>query len=244
MAQNFDGLIVEPTKSAFSNPNITYYLELERLSIPYIMINAYYDELEPISITLNEEKGGFSQVEYLINRGHKHIAGLFKTDDMQGAKRLKGYLQAHRHYGIPIDPSLIISYNTDEKNKKPIVELNKLLDSHHNEITALACYNDELAMEVLKVLRSKKLGVPEDMSVIGYDDSLLAEISEVKLTSVQHPKSEIGKIAANKIIELIRLSLKTKRSDLNEIKSVQYEPKITIRDSVKDLNCTKINTEN
>ena len=86
LSQQFDGVIVEPTKSAYSNPNITYYLNLESLSIPYIMINAYYDELEPISIVMDDEKGGFLQTEHLIKLGHKEIIGCFKTDDTQGNK--------------------------------------------------------------------------------------------------------------------------------------------------------------
>ena len=86
LSQNFDGVILEPTKSAISNPNINYYLNLESKKIPYIMINSYYDELEPTSIVLDDEKGGYLQTEHLIKLGHKNIVGFFKTDDNQGAK--------------------------------------------------------------------------------------------------------------------------------------------------------------
>src|SRR5699024_989417 len=75
LTQRFDGIIVEPTKSADSNPNIHYYLNLEHLSIPYIMINAYYDELEAFSSGMDYEEGGYVQTEPFINFGHQNIVG-------------------------------------------------------------------------------------------------------------------------------------------------------------------------
>src|SRR5690606_10366304 len=120
---------------ACSNPNIIYYLELERLGIPYLMINAYYEELEPVRIIMDDEKGGFLQTEHLINLGHKKIVGCFKTDDTQGIKRMKGFLKAHRQYQIPIEPGNIITYETENKNKKPVEELEALLTSKYSSFT-------------------------------------------------------------------------------------------------------------
>ncbi|MGY0691442.1 substrate-binding domain-containing protein [Virgibacillus sp. FSP13] len=236
LTQKFDGIIVEPTKSAYSNPNISYYLNLERLSIPYIMINAFYDELEPINIVMDDEKGGFLQTEHLIKRGHNNIIGCFKTDDTQGTKRMKGFLKAHRQNKIPINPSNIITYTTEEKNAKPIDELKKILSSKNNSVTGLVCYNDELAMKLLDVLRTMNIRVPDDLSIVGYDDSPLAEISEVKLTSIAHPKSELGEAAANMIIDLIKLKKDNKNKDVYNANSIVYPPEIIIRTSTKDLN--------
>ncbi len=240
LTQKFDGIIVEPTKSAYSNPNINYYLNLERLSIPYIMINAYYDELEPINIVMDDEKGGFLQTEHLIKRGHQNIIGCFKTDDTQGTKRMKGFLKAHRQNKIPINPSNIITYTTEEKDTKPVDELKKILASKNNCNTGLVCYNDELAMKFLDVLRTMNIQVPDDLSIVGYDDSPLAEISEVKLTSIAHPKSELGEAAANMIIDLIKLKKDNKNKDVYNANSIVYPPEIIIRTSTKDLNKSKM----
>lgn len=234
LAQQFDGIIVEPTKSACANPNIIYYLELERLGIPYIMINAYYDALEPIHLIVDDEKGGFLQAEYLIQHGHTNIAGFFKTDDMQGARRLKGFLQAHRHYKIAINPACIITYDTEGREAKPVKELKKILENTDTEITAIVCYNDELAMELLNVLRTRELHIPKDFSMIGFDDSFLADISEVKLTSVQHPQSKIGEDAANYIIGFVAAA--NKKKQMSGMTSIEYEPELTIRDSVRQID--------
>ncbi|MUK87730.1 GntR family transcriptional regulator [Ornithinibacillus sp. L9] len=235
LSQSFDGVIVEPTKSAYTNPNINYYLELERLSIPYIMINAYYDELEPIHIVMDDVRGGYLQAEHLIHLGHRNIVGCFKTDDAQGSRRMKGFVKAHRKNGIPIDPKNIITYTTEERNTKASEKLQELLINRSHSITGIVCYNDELAMKFLDVLRQQQLNVPEDISIVGYDDSFFSEVSEVKLTTIDHPKSELGKTAAKKIIELIKMKNKQNGELDHQINSVVYAPEIIIRSSTKEL---------
>lgn len=234
LSGSFDGVIVEPTKSAISNPNINYYLNLERQNIPYVMINAFYDELEPLYVAIDDERGGFLQTEFLIQQGYRNIAGFFKTDDIQGVKRMKGFLKAHRKNRIPIEPQNIITYYTEEKESKPAHELNQLLE-HPKEGTpdALVCYNDQLALSLLNILREKNLRVPEDIAIIGYDDSFLADVSEVKLTTVRHPKSDLGKEAARLILELVRERRGTGAQKESKQESILFEPDLQIRSSVK-----------
>ena len=199
----FDGAIIEPTKSASANPNINYYLNLERLQIPYIMINAYYDALEPFRVLVDDEQGAFLQTEHLIKQGHRDIIGFFKTDDMQGTLRMKGYLKAHREHKVPITPNHIVTYSTEEKHEKPVNELEALLNQSEAKPTGLVCYNDELAIKLINVLRERNIKIPQDMSIVGFDDSFLTELSEVKLTSVAHPKAELGRAAGKLILDLI-----------------------------------------
>lgn len=227
----FDGVIIEPTKSAYSNPNLSYYLNLERLAIPYIMINAFYDELEPVSIVVDDEKGGFLQADHLIQLGHKEIVGMFKTDDMQGTRRLKGYLKAHRSNSLPVNPNNILTYNTDEKARKPIDFLREVLSEDRKPApTAIVCYNDELAVHLLDVLRDKELRIPDDISMMGFDDSFLANVSEVKLTTIAHPKTDMGKKAGEMITELIE-----NKKNSETIKTHIFEPELILRNSTKDV---------
>lgn len=233
LSHPFDGIIIEPTKSAISNPNINYYLNLENKKIPYIMINAYYDELEPISITLDDEKGGYLQAEHLIKLGHKNIVGFFKTDDQQGTKRMKGYLQAHRDHDLTIIPNNIITYETKEKNSKPLEKLKKILSAkNEHSPTAVICYNDELAIKLLDVIRDHNLEVAKDISIVGFDDSFLANVSEVKLTTIEHPKSKLGETAGKMIVELIEGK---NRENAQKVESVVFEPKLIERTSTNKV---------
>ncbi|USK44046.1 GntR family transcriptional regulator [Cytobacillus oceanisediminis] len=231
-AQRFDGVIIEAAQSATSNPNINYYLNLDLIGIPYIMINAYYDELEPVSVTMDDEKGGYLQTEHLIKLGHRNIAGFFKTDDLQGVKRMKGYIKALRENGIPVNPKNIVTYSTAEKTSKPVEYLKSMLDSSEKP-TGIVSYNDELAMNLLEVFRQNNVNVPEDISIVGFDNSFFAEVSEVKLTSIDHPKSELGKMAAQMVLKMISKGRGSKQG--TPVRSYVFESKLIVRSSTKGI---------
>ena len=230
MTKNIDGLIVEPTKSTYHNPNLNYYLNLERSGIPYVMINASYSELAAPTITLNDEKGGYIATEHLIKLGHKKILGLFKTDDLQGINRMKGYISAHRDHDFLPYPDMVISFTTEEKGTilqdKVRALLSKNKDSRPD---AIVCYNDEVALSILHVIRELGLSIPEDLSIIGYDDSQLALASEIQLTTVTHPKTELGRAAAEMLIKLIE------KKDKEPIESIVFEPELIIRNSTRQI---------
>jgi len=221
--RNIDGLIVEPTKSNTFNPNIQLYLELEQNKIPYIMINQFYSQLSPPYLVVNDEHGGFISTEHLIKLGHKKIIGLFKTDDLQGINRMKGFIQAYKTYSIPFFPEMIINYSTENEVTYPIERLAEIFETTTRP-TAIVCYNDELAIQVINYLRTLNLSIPEHISIIGYDDSFLTEASEVKLSSVTHPKMEMGLEAAKWIIDAVE-----KKGILPP--SVVYNPKLVLRNS-------------
>ncbi|UOQ50020.1 GntR family transcriptional regulator [Gracilibacillus caseinilyticus] len=236
LTQHFDGVIIEPTRSAITNPNINYYLNLERQNIPYLMINAFYDELEPFRIVMDDEKGGFVQAEHLLELGHRNIVGFFKNDDIQGSKRMKGYLKAHRKHKIDIMPNNIITYNTEEKNSKPAETLRKMLDQpKEKRPTAIVCYNDELAIKLLDVIREAQLKVPEDLSMVGFDDSFMAEVTEVKLTTVAHPQSEMGELAAKVILDMVKQERPTSKEKHMEKDLIRFDPELIIRSSTAPI---------
>ncbi|GGH85895.1 GntR family transcriptional regulator of arabinose operon [Pullulanibacillus pueri] len=228
MTNNIDGLIVEPTKSTYHNPNLNYYLNLERNKIPYVMINASYSELAGPSITLNDEKGGFIATEHLIKLGYTKVLGLFKTDDLQGIDRMKGYIDAHRKHHLLPFPDMVISFSTEEKGEKLQEQVRAMLTrKKENRPEAIVCYNDETALSILHVIRKLNMKVPEDLSIVGFDDSHLTEASEVQLTSVKHPKTELGRAAAEVLINLIE----NKNPDAGG--SIVFEPELVIRNSTK-----------
>ncbi|MBT2757037.1 GntR family transcriptional regulator [Mesobacillus foraminis] len=240
LTEQFDGVIVEPTKSALSNPNISYYLNLERQQIPYIMINAYYDELEPVSITMNDEKGGYVQTEHLIQLGHTNIVGFFKTDDLQGVKRMKGFIKAHRKFGVPINPNGIVTYDSCGKAAKPVEALARLLSVEQSaRPTAIVGYNDELAILMLDVFREKSISVPEDLSLVGFDDSYMGRLTEVKLTTIQHPQSKMGETAAKMIVDMIKEKNSQQRKSPEKVESVVFEPNLILRSSTASLQLKK-----
>ncbi|ASS96998.1 GntR family transcriptional regulator [Peribacillus simplex] len=231
--KDIDGLIVEPTKSSNYNPNINYYLNLEQNGIPYLMINQYYSELNPPHIIIDDELGGFLATDHLIEYGHEKIVGIFKSDDLQGVSRLKGFINAFRNSGLAFFSDMVITYTTENREQKILEELKSVLNSP-NRPTGIVCYNDEIALKVLNVFRELQLSVPEDISIVGYDDSHLAEASEVKLTTITHPKMKLGIDSAKWIISKIE----GKNSENLEHSTI-YKPELIIRNSTKDMQKKK-----
>ncbi|KRG09338.1 GntR family transcriptional regulator [Lederbergia galactosidilytica] len=227
--RNVDGLIIEPTKSSGYNPNIPYYLELEQRNIPYLMINQYYSQLNPPYILMDDEKGGLLATEHLIELGHDKIIGIFKTDDLQGIYRMKGFINAFRNHRIPFQNETVISYTTEELPNVLQEKIEKLLADPEQTPTGIVCYNDEIALKIIHILKGKGYRVPDDISIIGYDNSALAEASEIKITSINHPKVQLGIDAAKWIVEAIE------QPDTFEKPNVTYEPELVIRESTRSL---------
>ena len=223
LGQSPCGLLVEPTKSAMGNTNLPYFLELTRQGVPMVMLHARYPEWYGPCVMVNDERGGYLATEHLLALGHTRVAGFFKTDDLQGVGRLKGYLSAHRKRGMTVDPSFVVRYETETVHEVAIAAALDLL-RRPGRPTALVCYNDQLAVKILDAVRQTGLTVPGDVSVVGFDDSPLATATETKLTTLSHPKEELGMKAAEMLLDLVE-----RRQ--GEAEDIVYEPELIVRDS-------------
>jgi GntR family transcriptional regulator, arabinose operon transcriptional repressor len=226
LGQQLNGLIVEPTKSAQGNPNLHHFLTLQLKNIPIVMINERYQEMNCPCVKIDDENGGFQAVEHLFQLGHRNIAGFFKTDDLQGVNRLKGFMRAFQHYQLPLQPDAIVHFNTEEKMNKPYESALRMLQ-RDDRPSAFVCYNDELAVQLLDAVRQVGLTVPHDLSIVGFDDSTLATATEIKLTTLTHPKAEMGVKAVEALLSLIE-----GKGQIQE-KDIVFKPKLVIRESTK-----------
>jgi len=227
MSQPLDGLIIEPTKSALENPNRCFFNLLQSQQIPYLMINAKYPELDCPILAMEDVAGGFLATEHLFQLGHRRIAGFFKTDDQQGEQRMKGFTDAHAHYQLPLEREWVVSYTTENKWEHPSQRLGQFLQNNPRP-SAIVCYNDELAIHLMEVVRQVGLHIPDEVSIIGYDDAPLATATPIKLTTIVHPKFEMGQDAADLIVRMIE-NRKQPGDEYGKI----FKPVLTVRDSTK-----------
>ncbi|KAF1296234.1 GntR family transcriptional regulator [Enterococcus sp. JM4C] len=227
LAQGVQGLIVEPTKSNQFNPNLALYLSFKERNIPIVMINAYYEELDIPHICVNDTKAGLIATEYLMSQGHKDLALVTKIDDLQGKYRMKGFIKAHDKNRLPMRAEHLFTYTTETKETIAKKVLDAMLKEEERP-TAVVCYNDEIANQMVEEINKQGYRVPEDFSVIGEDDSYLSLIGEVALSTVTHPKETMGLAAADWIIQAI---------ETGEMKeNIYYEPQLVLRNSVEKLN--------
>lgn len=229
------GLIIEPTKSAEGNPNFNYFLALDAMQIPYLMLNERYSDVDAPVLRIDDELGGYLAAEHLFGLGHKRIAGFFKTDDFQGVHRMRGFLRAHREHRIAALPEDLIRYTTEEKLDRPQEQLSRMLEREPAQRpTAVICYNDELAVRMLDIIRRYGLSVPEHISIVGFDDSNLAVATEVKLTTLTHPKTEMGSEAVEMLMRML-----DQQQGGRSVPDKVYEPKLIIRESTRAIDSEK-----
>ncbi len=206
LRQPLGGLIVEGSKTALPNPNLDLYEKLDRAGIPMVFLHGGYRELEN-SVCVSDDNfgGGYLAARHLITRGHTRIAGIFKSDDIQGQQRYLGYLSAVRDAGLPLADSQVLWYTTEERRF--------LMDYGHNDIlthflqfylkdcTAVVCYNDEIADRLIRLLLSKSRRVPEDVAVVSFDNSYYSDLCPVRITSLAHEAHKMGGLSAQLLMD-------------------------------------------
>lgn len=200
--QDIAGLIVEPAQSTINNLHHDSIKKLEKNNIKYIAINANCDEENSSFIIVDDEQGGYKLTNYLLELGHRNIAGIFKADDLQGEKRRKGYVKALKEYDLSFNKSIVGEYITDNQEMY-IDQFFKRILTLENRPTAIVCYNDQVALRVIDICRREGIRIPKDLSIVSFDDSSLAVSSDIKLTTIKHPKEEMGLMAARCIIDMI-----------------------------------------
>lgn len=150
--------------------------------------------------TVNDdgEAGTRLAVQHLVTLGHRHIVHLDGGSGSQAAPRRRGYLAAMRAHGL--DPTVVPSEYTDVAGARSVAGL--LAD--RGAPTALIAANDFSAVGAISALEDAGLRVPRDVSVVGYDNTSLAALRHISLTTVDQPRTEIGRLAAEALLQRVR----------------------------------------
>lgn len=217
-----DPLIIEPVMSGLPNPNLAYYRRLQERGIPILFFNSYYPELAIPHVSMDDTEAGQAAADYLIGQGHTAIGCIFKNDDGQGRRRYKGYLKALIAAGIEVCESRVCWIDTHELEHfgEAFPRICKRLEG----CTACVCYNDEVAHMVSVEYAKCGVQIPDGISLVSFDNSELARLNAVRLTSVSHPIEVLGARAAENMIRLIR--------DPGFDATYEFETQLEIRDSV------------
>ena len=224
--QSVDGVIAETVKSALPNPNLELYRELENEGIPVLFVNSYYKELDIPHISMDDRMAGYLAAKHLAECGHTRIGAVFKADDGQGHLRYAGYTDALMEQEIKIRGDQVIWIDSEEL--KAMEEESTKFLKRLKGCTACVCYNDETAYRLVSIFRKAGHRVPDDLSVVGIDNSGLAKFCPVPLTSLENPVEELGHAAAEQIIGKI---LKNEKMETQE-----FVPKLVVRSSVQVIH--------
>ncbi len=195
-----DGLLVEGTKSALPNPNLDLYRKLRQHGIPVLFLDGYYKDLADFPYVVTDDRqGGYDATNYLIRKGHTKIAGIFKYDDRQGHDRYLGYASALVEHGLTVTDDNVLWFTSS--TRADMVSRYGL--SVTEECTAVVCYNDEVAVPLLNLLLHAGKAVPQDTAIISFDNSTMADLAAVRITSLDHPKQRLGMEAVRILMKMI-----------------------------------------
>jgi len=203
--KDLSGVLVEGSKTALPSPNLDLYQKLIDKGVPLVFLNGVYPEMSHIPSVLADDYGGGKMLaEYLYRKGHQNIAGIFKSDDIQGFRRYSGCIETMRNLGLPIEDGQFFWYNTEVRTSTLSERgITRILERLTN-CSAIVCYNDEVAIQIISVLQRRQLNIPEDMTVVSFDNSRYSDLSPVRITSLSHGEKNIGSISAELMLHILR----------------------------------------
>ena len=225
-----DGLILIGPTLAESFADVLYR-RAEYVSLHSVTPPRHGANLEP-----DNNGGAHDMVKHLISLGHRRIMHFAGPDMVPGSiERAAGYRCAIEQAGIEYDPALVIPgpFDRDSGNDRA----HALIGSTPRNClpTAIFCSNDAIATGVIQALKELDVAVPEEVSVAGFDDSLVAQMSYPRLASMRQPLREMGRAALELLLEQIDIS----QSD-SSLSTMKREPGDTLKALIESGMVSKV----
>lgn len=174
----------------------------ENIQVPTVFIDAYLEDMNFANVGVNDYRGGYLSGKYLMEKGHRDVAVVgigFQYDGVMG-KRFRGFCQACEEYGVMLREENIFIEKTDYPSG---VEVGKRIAQSHIPFTAVAVMADIAAIGVMEGLRLGGKRVPEDVSVIGFDNLREGQYTYPKLTTVSQNTPEKARQVASLLMRMI-----------------------------------------
>ncbi len=202
------GILMEAAKGALPSPNLDLLERIGALGIPLVFFHAAHAAPVGAPCIRDDNEGGARLlVRRLLGGGHRQIAGIFKSDDPQGAERYRGFASELLRALCPLLERSILWYDSCERETLASgggAWLDDFVRTRLAPCTAVVCYNDEIAYALIGRLLAAGLRVPEDVAVVSFDDSHLCRLCSVPITSLAHERHQMGAAAATALLALLR----------------------------------------
>lgn len=193
-----DGMIIS---LSLETKNVDYYKDLIRQGFPLVFFNRVSNELETSKVLIDDYKWAFFATEHLIYQGYKKIFHFSGPDGLMFTQNRKnGFMDAHRKHKIAFNDGSIIETGLMIADGERVME--KLINDN-NLPDAIFAVNDPTAIGAMKMLKKHGYKIPGDVALVGFTETKLAELIDPPLTSVAQPTKEIGRTAAQLLLEQI-----------------------------------------
>ena len=201
-----------------------YLRELNESGVSLVLVNRMVPGMEQQCFVLDNEAGGYLATKAAIDAGHRDIGYISGPQSKEDARqRLAGHVRALREAGLNPEDALI--YQGDYHESEGANGFKQLWQQHPG-FSALMCANDEMASGAMTAAREEGISIPEQLSVVGFDDVLFARYLHPRLTTVDNPVSAMGLMAARWVL------LNVYKKKLSGVIKNVFLPELISRDSL------------
>ena len=219
LAKQVDGVILIPTAETEEISQ-----RLRESQTPFVIIGRDISGIRTETVIIDYQMGGYMATKHLIDLGHQKIGCI--TGPLQYKLRLKGYQQAMSEAGLPNDPALVIQ--SDFRVAGGEAAAIKML-SQENRPTAIFACNDLTALGVVKAAHTLNIKIPEELSLIGFDDIPYVQAVSPPLTTISLPTADIVHVAMDMLFS--QLDGKSEKNDAEKYDQLVLQPELVIRES-------------
>lgn len=198
-----DGIIITPVQEEGKRGNADLLGEFEAEGIPVVLLDAEYPGYDFTSIVIDERAAGRRAAEYLWDRGHRDIGVVYSANYLPKVMRKEGIVEFLAKRGARVREDWLVGIQGQTSAFGTYGQIRGLFASHKSLPTAVICSSDDEALMFMHQARRNRIRIPEDLSLIAFDNSDLARYSFPRLTSLDHPSEYMGELAAKLILDRI-----------------------------------------
>lgn len=169
---------------------------------PFVSTSRLADEEQMVYVDVDNRRGGELAIEHLLGLGHRRVAYVGKPSLTSSQDRLDGARRAARSHGFEMDPDLILE--ADGSSERHGYDAVRRLLQQPNPPTAVFLANDIMAIGAIQAIEERNLDVPQDISIVGFDDVPMAQFSSPPLTTIRQPAFEKGARAAQLLLQCLK----------------------------------------
>lgn len=224
MSHQIDGIILISVNSTLENLN-----KIKERNIPFVVVDRDFPQYDGDTVLVNNELGGYLATKHLIDLGHQKIACIEGSSNLNpSSDRFKGYLRALEESNIPFNEQYLVRGDFEYQSGEAAFEE---LCSLKVRPTAIFACNDMMAIGALRRAKSLKVHIPEDISLVGFDNISFASAVSPSLTTISQPIQELSRQAVSILINKIQ-----NRDDVQPAKKILLDPELVIRESCLEQN--------
>jgi LacI family transcriptional regulator len=223
LARRLDALVI-----ASSGTSIEQFQRMDLQSLPYVLIDREFPELEANFVGIDDTTAGRIATEHLFDIGCRCVAHIINRENSTGIRRFEGYRQALHNRGVPFSEEYVVrGMHVDTESLKQGAEAMRLLLQCNPRPDGVFCHNDPLAIGAMNAILDAGLRIPEDIAIIGCGNLHYDNCLRVGLSSIDQHSEQIGQSAAEIVLSLIE------SKQMPPARTIILEPALVVRASTK-----------